>query len=121
VYVCNVATERGETDSFSVSDHYAALEQHVHDKLFTYVVANNNISANGSSNGASAQGVEPVRVDRNGVGDALVVAADVVSEVNRYYHDTTKLASLLMGLYYQRRVDDSTAATAVEPQEAAAL
>jgi uncharacterized cofD-like protein len=117
VYVCNVATERGETDSFSVSDHYGALQQHVHENLFTYVVANNNIA----TNGASEHTVEPVKVDRNGVADASVVAADVVSEENRYYHDTSKLASLLMGLYYQRRVDDTPVTASPEPQEAAVL
>ncbi|HLB23579.1 MAG TPA: gluconeogenesis factor YvcK family protein, partial [Dehalococcoidia bacterium] len=29
VYVCNVATQHGETDSFSVSDHFTALKEHL--------------------------------------------------------------------------------------------
>ena len=29
VYVCNVATQHGETDSFAVSDHYSALQRHL--------------------------------------------------------------------------------------------
>ena len=29
VYVCNVATQHGETDAFNVSDHYDALRQHL--------------------------------------------------------------------------------------------
>ncbi len=117
VYVCNVATERGETDSFSVSDHYQVLEQHVKEKLFNYVVANNNIATNGAADGR----VEAVTVDRNGVSDVSVVAADVISEENRYHHDTSKLASLLMELYYQRREDNSSVVTLSEPQEATAL
>ncbi len=117
VYVCNVATERGETDSFSVSDHYQVLEQHVKEKLFSYVVANNNIATNGAVDAR----FEPVKVDRNGIADVSVVAADVISEANRYHHDTSKLASLLMGLYYQRREDNSPVVTLTEPQEATAL
>lgn len=120
VYVCNVATEQGETDSFSVGDHYEALQQHVHGKLFTYVVANNNITKNGLGEHHS----EPVRVDMNGTTiDAAVVAADVISEENRYHHDTSKLASLLMSLYYQRREVEQPRAPLPdkEPQEVAAL
>ena len=117
VYVCNVATERGETDSFSVGDHYQVLQQHVHEKLFNYVVANNNIA----TNGAVDHQFEPVKVDRTGVADASVVSADVISEENRYHHDTSKLASLLMELYYQRREDISPAVTLTEPQKATVL
>ena len=117
VYVCNVATERGETDSFSVSDHYKVLEQHVKEKLFNYVVANNNFATNGAVDGR----FEPVKVDRNEVADVAVVAADVISEENRYHHDTSKLASLLMGLYYQRREGNGPVATLTEPQEATVL
>lgn len=117
VYVCNVATERGETDSFSVGDHYQALGRHMNEKLFTYVVANNNIASNGLGDHQS----EPVNVDRNGVTDAELVTADVISEENRYHHDTAKLASLLMALYYQRREVDTSPLPASEPQEAAVL
>ena len=118
VYVCNVATERGETDSFSVGDHYEALQQHVSENLFTYVVANNNITNNGLGDHQS----EPVQVDQQGLRiDAAVVAADVISEENRYYHDTSKLASLLMALYYQPRDVAQPGEPVREPQEVAAL
>ncbi|MBE9508391.1 MAG: YvcK family protein, partial [Chloroflexi bacterium] len=40
VYVCNVATQRGETDGYSVGDHVAALEAHVGAGLFPVVLAN---------------------------------------------------------------------------------
>ena len=119
VYVCNVATERGETDAFSVSDHYQALYQHVHDRLFHYVMANNNISANGLPEAFHS---EPVRIDHTGLNGASVVEADVISEENRYHHDTKKLAAALMGLYYQRREVDQLLPQMVareEPEEAA--
>ncbi|OGO50833.1 MAG: hypothetical protein A2148_03490 [Chloroflexi bacterium RBG_16_68_14] len=121
VYVCNVATEHGETDSFSVSDHYQALYDHVHRGLFHYVVANNNIAQNGLP---EAWHVEPVRIDRTGMNGAAVIGADVVSEENRYHHDAPKLAAALMDLYYQRRqVSQLELETTREPerQEAAVL
>jgi uncharacterized cofD-like protein len=119
VYVCNVATERGETDTFSVSDHYRALHQHVNRQLFHYVVANDNIKSNGLP---EALQTEPVRIDSELAEGAAIIAADVVSEDNRYYHDTRKLAAKLMDLYYQRRPAELPAPQAApqpQPQEAA--
>ena len=44
IYVCNVATQHGETDDFSVSDHFETLVQHVGPGLFDYVLANDNVA-----------------------------------------------------------------------------
>jgi uncharacterized cofD-like protein len=98
VYVCNVATQYGETDSFAVSDHFNTLHRHVHTNLFRYVVANSNVEATLPDEWHS----EPVRLDRTHLDGALVMAADVVSEENRYHHDPKKLADVLIRLYYER-------------------
>lgn len=120
VYVCNVATQHGETDAFSVGDHCRALYQHVHHPLVHYVIANNNIAEDGLP---EAWHAEPVRIDGERVNGAAVIAADVVSEGNRYHHDTEKLAATLMNLYYQRRQVDALApqATREEEREEAAV
>jgi uncharacterized cofD-like protein len=119
VYVCNVATQRGETDTFSVSDHYQALYQHVHDRLFHYVIANSNIAGDRLPDEWHS---EPVRIDRARVNGAAIIAADVISEENRYHHDPKKLAATLIGLYYQRRQIDQFVPQVTqeeEPEEAA--
>ncbi|MFA6357750.1 MAG: YvcK family protein [Candidatus Omnitrophota bacterium] len=41
VYVCNVMTQPGETDSYSVSDHVKALVKHGHTRILDYCVVNN--------------------------------------------------------------------------------
>jgi uncharacterized cofD-like protein len=40
VYVCNVATQRGETEGFSVGDHVRAIERQVGPGLFDNVLIN---------------------------------------------------------------------------------
>lgn len=40
VYVCNVATQAGETEGFSVLDHVRAIERHVGERLFEHVLYN---------------------------------------------------------------------------------
>jgi len=121
VYVCNVATQHGETDAFAVSDHCRVIDDHVHHQLFQYVVANSNIAKDALP---EAWHAEPVRMDTQRMNGTMVLAADVVSENNRYHHDTEKLATAVMNLYYQRRQVDALIAPVLperEPQEAAAL
>ncbi|MDZ7727050.1 MAG: gluconeogenesis factor YvcK family protein [Dehalococcoidia bacterium] len=43
LFVCNVATQHGETDGFGVAEHLAAVEAHCGPGLLNAVVANNNI------------------------------------------------------------------------------
>jgi uncharacterized cofD-like protein len=40
VYVCNTATQPGETDGYSVRDHVLAIERHTRTGLFPIVLAN---------------------------------------------------------------------------------
>jgi uncharacterized cofD-like protein len=99
VYVCNVATQHGETDSFSVSDHYATLREHLKGvSPFDFVLANTNTEAVLPEEWHS----EPVRIDRMNLDGARVVKGDVVAEENRYRHDSKKLADALIRLYYER-------------------
>jgi len=98
VYVCNVATQPGETDGFSLSDHITAIEKHTGGHFLHRVVVNDNLSGTLPN----ADRSQPVTVDsllENGI---RLVAADMVSERNRYHHDSKKLAQTLMRLYYDR-------------------
>lgn len=98
VYVCNVATQHGETDGFDVADHLHAIEEHVGKGFLHYLLANDNLGGSLPEAAESA----PVRLDsaiNNGI---RLTEADVVSEENRYHHDSAKLARALMRIYYER-------------------
>ncbi len=115
VYVCNVATQHGETDDFAVSDHYEALRRHVHTHLFHFVLANNNVAGKLPEEWHS----EPVLVDRMAMNGCRVIAADVVSEENRYRHDSKKLADALVRIYYERgQIEQALAAARVDERSA---
>jgi len=98
VYVCNVATQHGETDDFGVSDHFRTLASHVGNNLFDYVLANDNVEGPLPDSWNS----KPVIIDSPVVDGARVQTADVVSETNRYHHDSYKLATAIMSLYNSR-------------------
>ena len=45
IYVCNVATQPGETQGYSVGDHLRALEDHLGVDLFDLILCNNHTDA----------------------------------------------------------------------------
>ena len=113
LYVCNVATQHGETDDFDVADHLHALEEHVGKGFLHQVVANDNLKDAISR----AAGSHPVRVDAS-INDGIrLTLADVVSEENRYHHDSAKLAQTLIRIHYER--DQISAEEQMEPEAVA--
>lgn len=101
VYVCNVATQRGETDGFQAEDHVQALVDHFGCNPFDYVVVNSTrhreIPSEWRVSAVSASGVD-------GIGSQLVLA-DVVDPTNPLRHDSEKLADTLIDL--QRQASDA--------------
>ncbi len=95
IYVVNVATQRGETSGYQVSDHLAVLEEHVGENLFDMVVCNNCYER------ALPNGVEWVKVEGS-ASKYPIYGADLVDEDQPWRHDPTKLAQVLMDLLYER-------------------
>jgi uncharacterized cofD-like protein len=98
IYVCNVATQRGETDSFSVGDHIEALQRHVGRDVFHYVLVNDNLNVELNPN------TELVPLDHEAERDHQVVSADLIDPQKPWRHDPQKLARSLMDFYPSQRV-----------------
>ena len=100
VYVCNVATEPGETDGYSLADHVTSLTAHVGPGLFQYALANNNTRL-GMQPGSGSRIVEcdpAVQVELLETG-VQAVTADVVDHNDPRHHDSATLATALLELY----------------------
>jgi uncharacterized cofD-like protein len=101
VFVCNVATQHGETDDFTVSDHLEAVERHIGRGHIQAVIANSNLAPALPESWHS----KPVAVNgkrSSALGSVRLLEADVVSEEHRYRHDPVKLAATILRLYYER-------------------
>jgi uncharacterized cofD-like protein len=101
VYVCNVATEPGETDDFGPSDHVRVLTEHVGPGLFHYVVLNNRTDVapttrDGAAKILPASPREQTDLQRGGL---EVVSADVIDPELPEHHDPTLLAETILQLY----------------------
>ena len=97
VYVCNVASQPGETNGFSVEEHLDAIQDHVGANLFDYVIVNNNVGPPLPPSAAVA-GVARVTFDRAAAEQRpqRFVLADVVSATISTHHDPDKLARVIM-------------------------
>ena len=99
VYICNVATQPGETDGFSLGDHVEALERHVGPGLFPYVLANDNFDVETPPDWSS----ELVSLEHDSGGNYQVITADLIDVKKPWRHDPHKLAKALMDFYYSQR------------------
>jgi uncharacterized cofD-like protein len=98
LYVCNVATQEGETAGLDLAGHVAALLAHTAPGLVDLVLANNRFDARVPS---GWQG-ETVRLQwpPSGIaGPPRLVLDDVVDPDNAHHHDPTRLATAVMRVY----------------------
>jgi uncharacterized cofD-like protein len=92
VYVCNVATQPGETDHFGVVEHIEALERHVGRNLFQVVIANNQFSGAMS---IASEYVLPAPADHPIAQRYQIIYADLADHQYPWRHDPAKLAAVL--------------------------
>jgi len=98
VYVANVATQPGETEGYTLSEHVAALSAHGVGHLIDIVLANDD------SSGRVPEGypAEPVRIDLP-LDDARprLELASVVDPANAHRHEPRRLTLALLRLLHE--------------------
>lgn len=94
LYVCNVMTQPGETDGYSVSDHVRAIEDHVGYRLFDYIIVNNGDIPQEVLDKYAVGGATPVRLDEEEMTrQGFHVIADRLIRYRTYLrHDTARLS-----------------------------
>jgi uncharacterized cofD-like protein len=97
VYVCNVATQPGETDGYDVEAHVDALVRHMPGQVNPLDAVITTLHPNDS---APDPGVTLVTSTSNGADGSYprIVVADVVRDDHPLRHDPDKLAVVLMRL-----------------------
>jgi len=90
VYVCNIATQSGETELYSCYDHTRALEEHVGDSVFDIVLCNDNYESQ------LIEGSQWVRADDRTLSDTRVHCSNLIDADQPWRHDSAKLARTLI-------------------------
>jgi uncharacterized cofD-like protein len=96
IFVCNIATQSGETDSYSCSDHLRALENHIGEDLFDVILCNNNYS---NEIRLTSQWV---KADEKTLSDRRTYTTDLVDYGHPWRHDSLKLAQTIMDIFLER-------------------
>lgn len=94
IFVCNVMTQPGETDNYTVSDHLNAIYDHIGTQLFDYVIVNNGDIPTQVQNKYAEKGARPVQLDMDELtGQGYKVIADTLVLFRTYLrHDAEKLS-----------------------------
>jgi uncharacterized cofD-like protein len=93
VYICNIATQKGETDGFDLADHILTIEKHIGRGAIDVVLGNNNRPSQNA--GQNTRYVDlppqshPVRQHYQ------IIEADLVDEKRPWRHDPAKLYKML--------------------------
>jgi uncharacterized cofD-like protein len=90
LYVCNVATQLGETADYAARDHVEAIERHVGADLIDAIIVNDNTAVAWSNTPAGVGAM--IRPDGN-LPDLPVFRCDVIDVAAPWRHDSQKLAA----------------------------
>ncbi len=98
VYIANVATQRGETDGYTVGDHVRALHEHIGLELFRTVIYNTNCTA------TLPPGISWVKPGPDDHEWLHLIGADIVDERVPWRHDPVKLAATVTSMLQREGV-----------------
>ena len=95
-YVCNVATQPGETDGYSCGDHIRSLEKYVGGRQFDLCVVNS------VWHGKLPENIDWVKPEPDLDQEYALYKTDLVDVEMPWRHDSKKLSQALMDLYFER-------------------
>jgi uncharacterized cofD-like protein len=98
VYICNLASQRGETDGYNVDDYLRVIREHAGSNLFDFVLVNSNHSH--LPTGGQPQVIFRPE-DSSAHPEVRFIAADVVNVRVPSHHDPDKLARSIMRKVWQ--------------------
>ena len=104
IYVCNIMTERGETEGYTVADHIRAIDHICGQKMFDAVLAHRKSPSPKSLHRYAQENSHPVFLDREDVAKLgrRIVLANVMDEdqqTGHIRHDPYQLARVLLRWY----------------------
>ena len=107
VYACNIMTEAGETEGYTVSDHIRALFRHSYPGLFNLCLTNSGSIPQAILQRYQQEGAEAIFCDKDAC-EALgveIITRSVATVENGYVrHNPGHLARELMALHAERTI-----------------
>jgi uncharacterized cofD-like protein len=95
-FICNVATQKGETEGFTCGDHLRVIEEHIGVNLFDIIIANDNPPREINPF------VEAVIVEEELKDKYAVYEKDLLDIEHPWRHDPVKIAEVIIDLFRER-------------------
>ena len=107
MYLCNIFTQPGETDNFTVGDHVKLLNRYLENKTLDIVIANNKkVSEEMAKRYETEEQKDPVLIDKKVLKNLGIELIEddliVIDEDNTLKHNSLKLSSLIFS-YLMRK------------------
>jgi uncharacterized cofD-like protein len=96
LYICNIATQPGETDGYTCEDHINTLNNHVGGPIFDIVVVNNMFE------GQLPVNTQWVTTQPETESENPIYLTDLLDKDQPWRHDSSKLARAVMDLFQER-------------------
>ncbi|MEA3489796.1 MAG: gluconeogenesis factor YvcK family protein [Candidatus Omnitrophota bacterium] len=108
IYICNVMTESGETDDYSVSDHVRAIIKHTRPGIVNYCIANVSRIPRSLYERYKKEDKFPAKLDENDERwlkkeRITLVKAHIASMEEFVRHDSQKLCDTIMSILSESR------------------
>lgn len=107
LYICNVMTQPGETEHYSVGDHIETIVAHGGEGLIDTVLVNDATFDETVLDAYKRTGAVPVEVDTKRI-DAMgirTIRANLVSGSDKAVHDSERLGKVVMDIVYALQTD----------------
>jgi len=105
IYICNVMTQPGETDDYSVSEHIKELFDHAGGKLFEYGLFNNKPVPQDILDRYKDDGAKQIYLDTDMIrelGVEIINAPVTENNTTLIRHDPNKLAREILRVFYEK-------------------
>lgn len=98
IYICNIMTQPGETDNYTVSDHLRAIFKHAGQRVVDYVIVNNKLPKEDVLERYAKEKAFPVILDREAISNLGVrtIAGKIFDDGPYVRHSSEHLAKMIM-------------------------
>jgi uncharacterized cofD-like protein len=99
IFICNVSTERGETENLTAEDHLRILTDYLTFPIDVMLVNNKILKKTEDSHKIGE--INNISSDKTEMSATHVIALDLIDDSNPLYHDNKKLAKAVIDSYHQ--------------------
>lgn len=98
IYICNIMTQNGETDDYTVSEHLQAIFKHTGSRVVDYVIANNKMPTDDVLVRYGKEKAYPVKIDKDKIADlgVTLVQGKLFADGPYIRHSPQQLARMIM-------------------------